>query len=94
MNKSELIEAIAKATKLSKKDAGNCLKATLETITKSLKKNNPVQLVGFGTFKVTARKARTGRNPLTKEPMKIKACKVPAFRAGKTLKNAVNKRKK
>lgn len=91
MNKSELIDAIAKSTKLSKVDSKKALDALIEEITKSLKKGDPIQLIGFGTFKVSARKARQGRNPRTGEVIKIAASKVPTFSAGAALKAAVNK---
>ena len=90
MNKSELIEAIAKSAKLSKAAAGNALDGTLSAIKGALKKNESVTLVGFGTFKVGTRAARTGRNPRTGAAIKIKAAKVPKFSAGKALKDAVN----
>ena len=88
MNKGELIEAIAKVTE-TKAAAARVLDATLTAITKSLKKGNPVTLIGFGTFKVSKRKARIGRNPQTGRPLKIKAKKVPVFKAGAALKKAV-----
>jgi DNA-binding protein HU-beta len=90
MNKSELVDAIAAAASLSKADAGRALDATVKTITKALKKNQSVSLVGFGTFSVRKRAARKGRNPRTGETIKIKASKNPAFKAGKALKDAVN----
>ena len=90
MNKSELIEAIAKSADLSKAAAGNALDGALTAIKASLKKGNSVTLVGFGTFKVGKRAARTGRNPRTGAAIKIKAAKVPKFTAGKALKDAVN----
>ncbi len=89
-NKSDLIEAIAKSADLSKAAAGRALDATLESISKSLKKGELVSLVGFGTFYVAKRAARNGRNPRTGETIKIKAAKVPKFRAGKGLKDTVN----
>lgn len=89
-NKSDLIEAIAKSADISKAAAGRALDATIETIKKSLKKGEDVSLVGFGTFYVGKRAARTGRNPQTGAAIKIKAAKVPKFRAGKGLKDAVN----
>lgn len=92
MNRQELVEAIAKQANLSKKDAEGALKATIATISKALVKGDKVQLVGFGTFEVSKRPAREGRNPKTGETMKIKACKAPKFKAGKALKDAVNKR--
>jgi len=90
MNKSDLIEAIAKSTGLSKADAGRALDATTASVTKALKKGQSVSLVGFGTFAVKKRAARTGRNPRTGETIKIKASKTPSFKAGKALKDAVN----
>lgn len=89
MNKSELIDAVATSADLSKASAGRALDAMLGTITKALKKGDEVTLVGFGTFTVRKRAARTGRNPQTGETLKIKAAKVPAFKAGKALKDAV-----
>jgi DNA-binding protein HU-beta len=89
-NKSDLIEAIAKSADLSKAAAGRALDATIESIKKSLKKGELVSLVGFGTFYVGKRAARNGRNPQTGATIKIKAAKVPKFRAGKGLKDAVN----
>lgn len=89
MNKAELIEAIVDATKVSKIDAGKMLDSTLNAISKSLKKGDPVTLVGFGTFQVKKRAARDGRNPQTGEKIRIKAAKVPSFRPGKTLKDLV-----
>ena len=88
MNKGELIEAIAKVTE-TKAAAARVLETTLTAITKSLKKGDPVTLIGFGTFKVSKRKARIGRNPQTGKPLKIKAKKVPVFKAGAALKKAV-----
>lgn len=90
MNKSDLIDAIAASTGLTKADAGRALDATTGNITKALKKGQSVSLVGFGTFSVKHRKARTGRNPRTGETIKIKASKTPSFKAGKGLKDAVN----
>ncbi len=90
MNKSELIDAIAKSANISKATAGSALDGTISAITAALKENDTVTLVGFGTFKVGKRAARTGRNPRTGEEIKIKAAKVPKFSAGKALKNAVN----
>ena len=94
MNKSELVEAIVKETKLTKKDAEAAVNAFTATVTKSLAKGNPVTLIGFGTFDVGKRSARTGRNPQTGETIKIKAAKTPKFKAGKALKDAVNGAKK
>ena len=90
MNKGELIEAIAGATGSKKADAGRALDATIASITKALKKGDTVTLIGFGTFKVTKRAARTGRNPQTGAELKIPARKVPSFKAGAGLKAAVN----
>ncbi|QIW16395.1 DNA-binding protein [Pasteurellaceae bacterium RH1A] len=89
MNKTELIDAIAASAELNKKQAKAALEATLEAISGSLKKGDAVQLIGFGTFKVNHRKARTGRNPKTKEEIQIPASNVPAFVAGKALKDLV-----
>lgn len=88
MNKGDLINELAKVT-CTKKEAEEALDCVLSTITKALKKNDTVTLVGFGTFKVSKRTARTGRNPQTGEEIKIKAKKVPKFVAGKALKDAV-----
>ncbi len=90
MNKTELIAAMADKAEISKKDAEAALKALTETVTKELKKGEKVQIVGFGTFEVSERAAREGRNPQTGEAMKIKASKAPRFKAGKALKDAVN----
>ncbi len=90
MNKNELIDEIAKSADISKAAAGRALECVIDTVKKSLKKGNEVTLVGFGTFAVGKRAARTGRNPRTGEAIKIKAAKVPKFRPGKGLKDAVN----
>ena len=90
MNKSDLIEAIAEAADISKAAAERALDGTVEAITTSLQKGDMVTLVGFGTFHVGDRKARSGRNPRTGDTIEIKASKVPKFRAGKALKDAVN----
>lgn len=90
MNKTDLIDAIANAAELNKKQAKAALEATLDAITASLKAGDPVQLIGFGTFKVNERKARTGRNPKTGNTIEIPASKAPAFVAGKALKDTVN----
>ncbi len=90
MNKSELIEAIAQAADISKAAAERALDGTVAAITTSLKKGDMVTLVGFGTFHVGDRAARSGRNPRTGETIQIKASRVPKFRAGKALKDAVN----
>lgn len=92
MNKAELINAMAKATGFSKKDAEAALKAFTDTVTKELKKKGKVQLIGFGTFETSKRAARTGRNPQSGKAMKIPAATVPKFKAGKALKDAVNKK--
>ena len=92
MNKTELVSAIADKAGLSKKDAEAALKAFTDTVTKQLKKGDKVQLVGFGTFEVTKRAAREGRNPQTGAVMKIAASKAPKFKAGKALKDLVNKK--
>lgn len=94
MNKVQLVEAIAKETGLTKKDAEAAVKAFTGTVQKALVKGDKVQLVGFGTFEVSERPARKGRNPKTGEEMKIKKCKAPKFKAGQGLKDAVNKKKK
>lgn len=90
MNKTELINAVAEQTQLSKKDCEKTINAVLETIADSLAKNDKVVLVGFGTFEVRSRAARMGRNPSTKKEIKIPASKAPAFKAGKGLKDRVN----
>lgn len=89
MNKSELIDAIADNAELSKADAGRALDGMITAVTKTLKKGDTVSLVGFGTFSVKKRAARTGRNPATGETIKIKASKTPAFKAGKGFKDAI-----
>ena len=89
MNKSELIDAIAANGGLSKADAGKALDATIASITEALKTGDTVTLVGFGTFGVKERAARTGRNPQTGATLEIKASKVPSFKAGKGLKDSV-----
>lgn len=90
MNKSELIDAIAESADLPKAAAGRALDATLEAVTGALKNDDSVVLVGFGTFSVKDRAARKGRNPKTGEEIDIAAAKVPSFKAGKALKDAVN----
>ena len=90
VNTSELIDAIAADAGLSKADAGKALDATLSAVTGSLRKGDTVSLVGFGTFQVKSRAARTGRNPQTGATIQIAAAKVPGFKAGKALKDAVN----
>lgn len=90
MNKSDLIDAIAVGADISKAAAGRALDAVVGAVGKALKKGDTVSLVGFGTFYTSARAARTGRNPRTGAEIKIKASKVPKFRPGKALKDAVN----
>lgn len=90
MNRTELVAAIAEKTELSKKDAEKALKAFTEVVAAELKKGEKIQLVGFGTFEVSERAEREGRNPQTGETMKIKASKTPKFKAGKALKDSVN----
>ena len=90
MNKTELIAAVAKETEVSKKAAAAVIDATIANVTKALKKGEKVQLIGFGTFEVRKRTARTGKNPRTGAPVKIPATKAPAFKAGAALKKAVN----
>lgn len=91
MNKTELIAAVAAKANLSKKDADAAVAAVFEAVTKELKKGGKVQLIGFGTFAVKKREARTARNPKTGAAIKIAAAKVPTFKAGKALKDVVNK---
>lgn len=90
MNKTELVAAMAERADLSKKDAEAALKAFVDVVADGLKKGDKIQLVGFGTFEVSERAAREGRNPQTGKTMKIAACKAPKFKAGKALKDAVN----
>ena len=90
MNKTELITAVAEKAEISKKDSEKALKAFIDVVTEELKKGEKVQLVGFGTFEVSERAAREGRNPQTGKTMKIAACKAPKFKAGKALKDAIN----
>ena len=91
MNKSDLVAAMAEKAEMSKKDAEKALKAFEEVVTNELANNGKVQLVGFGTFDVAERAAREGRNPQTGEAMPILASKAPRFKAGKALKDAINK---
>jgi len=91
MNKAELIERVANDVNLSKADAERAVNAVFDGITDTLKNGGQVTLVGFGTFQVKDRAARTGRNPQTGETIQIAAAKVPSFKAGKALKDAVNK---
>ena len=90
MNKTELIAAVAEKAGLSKKDAEKALKAFTDVVADELVKGEKVQLVGFGTFEVSERAAREGRNPKSGEPMKIEASRSPKFKAGKALKDLVN----
>lgn len=92
MNKAELVSALAESMEVTKKEAEKFLKAFEEVVTDELKKDGKVQLVGFGTFEVGKRPARTGINPRTKEAIQIPAAKTPKFKAGKALKDAVNER--
>ena len=92
MNKTELVEAIAKETGLSKKDSEKALKAFIDVVSKQLKKKDKVQLVGFGTFETSKRAARKGKNPQTGAEIKIPASFAPKFKAGKALKDLVNKK--
>ncbi len=92
MNKAELVAAMARVSGLSQKDAEKALKAFTETVSKELKKKGKVQLIGFGTFETAKRAARKGRNPQTGKDIKIPASVVPKFKAGKALKDAVNKK--
>lgn len=89
MNKTELINKVAEISEISKKDATNAVDAVFATITTALEENDKVQLIGFGTFEVRERSERQGRNPQTGEQMTIPASKIPAFKAGKALKDAV-----
>jgi DNA-binding protein HU-beta len=90
MNKSELIQAVADSADISKADAAKAVDAVVDSIKDALAKDDTVTLIGFGTFSVRERAARVGRNPRTGERLDIKAAKVPAFKAGKALKDAVN----
>lgn len=90
MNKNDLIGAVAEASGLSKSQASSAVESVFDSISAALKKGDEVRLVGFGTFSVAKRKASTGRNPRTGEPMKIKASNQPKFKAGKVLKDSVN----
>lgn len=94
MNKTELLNALAEKTELSKKDAEKVLNSFVESVTESLVAGDKVQLIGFGTFEVKARPARTARNPRTGEEIKIAASKAPVFKAGKALKEKVNTKPK
>lgn len=90
MNKTELVAAIAEQAEISKKDAEKALKAFTDVVAEALKKGEKIQLVGFGTFEVSERAAREGRNPQTGETMTIAASKTPKFKAGKALKDSIN----
>ena len=91
MNKTELIAEVAKKCGMSKKDAEKTVNATFDTIAEALCKGDKVQLIGFGTFETRVRGERTGKNPRTGETVKIAACKAPAFKAGKALKDSLSK---
>ena len=90
MNKTDFIAAVAEKAEISKKDSEKALKAFVDVVAEQLKAGDKVQLVGFGTFEVSERAAREGRNPQTGETMTIAACKAPKFKAGKALKDAIN----
>ena len=90
MNKTEFIAAVAEKAEISKKDSEKALKAFVDVVAEQLKAGDKVQLVGFGTFEVSERAAREGRNPQTGETITIAACKAPKFKAGKALKDAIN----
>ena len=92
MNKAELVAAVAEKAEISKKDAEAAVKAFTDVVAEELKKGEKIQLVGFGTFEVRQRAARKGRNPQTKAEIKIPASKAPVFKAGKALKDLVNKK--
>jgi DNA-binding protein HU-beta len=91
MNKNELISAVADAAELSKKDATAAVNATIDAISKAMAEGDKVQLIGFGTFETRERSAKTAKNPRTGETVEVPACKAPAFKAGKALKELVNK---
>lgn len=92
MNKTELVAAVAEQAGLSKKDAEAAVKAFTDVVAEALKAGDKIQLVGFGTFEVSERAAREGRNPQSGEPMKIEASKAPRFKAGKALKDMINEK--
>ena len=94
MNKTELVAAMAKETQLAKKDVEAVLKSFIDVVSEELKKGEKVQLVGFGTFEVSKRAAREGRNPQTGETMQISASKAPKFKAGKALKDLINEKRR
>jgi DNA-binding protein HU-beta len=89
MNKSELIQDVAQKAKISKADAASAVNAVMESVTETLTKGDSVTLIGFGTFSIKERAARTGRNPRDGKPIQISASKIPSFKAGKSLKDAV-----
>lgn len=91
MNKNELIAVVAENAELSKKDATKAVSATLDAIAKAMAEGDKVQLIGFGTFETRTRSAKTAKNPRTGETVNVPACKAPAFKAGKALKELVNK---
>jgi DNA-binding protein HU-beta len=90
MNKAELVQAVANSVEISKADAAKAVDAVISSITSALTQDDQVTLIGFGTFSVRERSARTGRNPRTGKPIDIKSAKVPVFKPGKALKEAVN----
>ena len=90
MNKTELIDAVSAKSGLTKADADRAYKAIVDVVSEELAKGEQISLIGFGTFLVRERQARSGRNPRTGDPIKIAAAKIPAFKAGKALKDAVN----
>lgn len=92
MNKTEFIAAVAEKAEISKKDSEKALKAFVDVVAEQLKAGDKVQLVGFGTFEVSERAAREGRNPQSGEPMRIEASKAPRFKAGKALKDMINEK--
>ena len=92
MNKTELIAAVATEAEITKKDAEKAVKAVFNVISEGLAQGDKIQLIGFGTFEVRQRKAREGRNPRNNEPIKIESSKTPAFKAGKQLKDLVNRK--
>lgn len=91
MNKTELVASVAETTGVSKKDAAAVIDATFDKIATAMAEGDKVQIIGFGTFETRERAAREGINPLTKEKIQVEACKVPAFKPGKALKDTVNK---
>ena len=90
MNRSELISAVAEQASLSRKEADAAVSALIDVVTDTLKKGDKLSLIGFGTFEVSERAAREGKNPLTGEKIQIPACKIPKFKAGKALKDSLN----